>query len=429
MKLPYGQGLWPAFWMLPTDWVYGGWAASGEIDIMELVGHAPNVVHGTIHYHGEWPENWSSGGSWTLPSGNFSDDFHVFALEWQEGIMRWYVDGIHYLTRTSWDTVAGAPFPAPFDQRFHLLLNVAVGGNWPGNPDPSTVFPQQMVVDYVRVYSATNTPPSTNSGVLVNGDFETGLLSPWVGKGVGPANPAGGNIVDRNGLVWDPTLNGNNTQGIKHPTFGVHSCKVWGAYNGSPNSAGFYQDVAAPPGSVWTATLKARTQYTDQIRDAARAVVEVSFLNAAKSVLAKYTSPIFDTRTSRDTWIDMDVTQQVVPAGGTTNKLHAPAGTESVRFEVIFSQALYDWGSIYFDQAQLQEVVLRPVSLTVSRHGENLQLSFPTDALLNYRVLYKDNVIDPSWTLLTTVAGDGTVKTLADALGNGQRVYAVETIH
>lgn len=150
-KLPKGQGLWPAIWMLPTEEVYGGWAASGEIDIMELVGHEPDVIHGTIHYGGEWPENTYSGGSFKLDSGDFSDDFHVFAIQWDEGQIVWYIDGEEYYRRTFWRS-DGNPFPAPFDQRFHLLLNVAVGGTWPGNPDSSTEFPQEMVVEYVRVY-------------------------------------------------------------------------------------------------------------------------------------------------------------------------------------------------------------------------------------------------------------------------------------
>jgi beta-glucanase (GH16 family) len=150
-KLPFGKGIWPAFWMLPTDNVYGGWAASGEIDIMELVGHEPHKTHGTLHYGGQWPNNTSSGTFYSLPAGKFSDDFHVFALEWKPGEMRWYVDNVHYQTQTSWWS-AGGPFPAPFDQRFHILLNVAVGGNWPGAPDASTVFPQRLEVDYVRVY-------------------------------------------------------------------------------------------------------------------------------------------------------------------------------------------------------------------------------------------------------------------------------------
>jgi beta-glucanase (GH16 family) len=150
-RLPRGQGIWPAIWMLPTDERYGGWAASGEIDIVELVGHQPARVHGTLHYGGEAPANQSSGDSYDLSGEIFADDFHLFALEWEEGEIRWYVDGVRYQTQTEWSSTA-APFPAPFDQPFHLLLNVAVGGNWPGSPDITTPFPQSMQVDYVRVY-------------------------------------------------------------------------------------------------------------------------------------------------------------------------------------------------------------------------------------------------------------------------------------
>ena len=150
-KLPFGQGLWPAIWMLPSENKYGGWAASGEIDIMELVGHEPNKVYGTLHYGGEWPDNVQSGKSYNLSQGTFADDFHLFTIEWDTTEFRWYVDGIFYQSQTQWYT-QNADYPAPFDQYFHLLLNVAVGGNWPGRPDNSTTFPQQMVVDYVRVY-------------------------------------------------------------------------------------------------------------------------------------------------------------------------------------------------------------------------------------------------------------------------------------
>ncbi|TVR60622.1 MAG: glycoside hydrolase family 16 protein [Gemmatimonadales bacterium] len=151
-RLPTGQGLWPAIWMLPSDDRYGTWAAGGEIDIMELVGHQPDRVYGTLHYGGEWPDNVYSGAPYVLTSGTFADRFHTFTVEWEEGEIRWYVDGRHYQTQTQWHSTGG-PFPAPFDQPFHLLLNVAVGGNWPGNPDARTTFPQSMVVEYVRVYS------------------------------------------------------------------------------------------------------------------------------------------------------------------------------------------------------------------------------------------------------------------------------------
>ncbi len=154
-KLPKGKGMWPAIWMLPTDWVYGGWAASGEIDIMELLGDNPQTIYGTLHYGGPAPANTHQGTSYSLNSSDFSENFHLFSIIWDSTAIRWYVDNTLYETQTSWYTTA-ADFPAPFDQRFHILLNVAVGGNWPGNPDASTVFPQRMYVDYVRVYRRTN---------------------------------------------------------------------------------------------------------------------------------------------------------------------------------------------------------------------------------------------------------------------------------
>ncbi len=164
-KLPGGQGIWPAIWMLPTDWVYGGWAASGEIDIMEAVNltdDVPKQVHGTLHYGKEWPANSYSGASFDFVDSDPTTDFHTYAIEWADGEIRWYVDDVHYATQreTGWFSQAvndegelyNVPGSAPFDQRFHLLLNVAVGGNWPGNPDDSTEFPVEMEVDYVRVF-------------------------------------------------------------------------------------------------------------------------------------------------------------------------------------------------------------------------------------------------------------------------------------
>ena len=163
-KMPIGQGIWPAIWMMPTDDVYGGWAASGEIDIMEYLGHQPHRVHGTLHYGGGWPNNVHSGTNYDLTSGRFSDDFYTFALEWEEGEMRWYVDDEHYQTQNDWFTT-GHPFPAPFDKRFHFIFNVAVGGNWPGYPDHTTEFPQEMVVEYIRVYEDAE-PTSANQDLL-----------------------------------------------------------------------------------------------------------------------------------------------------------------------------------------------------------------------------------------------------------------------
>ena len=150
-KLPTGQGIWPAIWLLFSEDTYGGGAASGEIDIMEAIGSEPGEVFGTLHYGGPAPGNVFSSRDFQLTYDTFDRDFYVFALEWEEGEIRWYVNNVLYRTETEWYSTGGA-YPAPFDHDFHLILNVAVGGNLPGAPDETTTFPQTMEVDYVRVY-------------------------------------------------------------------------------------------------------------------------------------------------------------------------------------------------------------------------------------------------------------------------------------
>ena len=158
IKLPVGQGIWPAFWMFFEDDTYGGWAASGEIDIMEYLGDEPDTVLGTLHYGGPSPANVFSGDELVLRSGTFADDFFVFTAEWEPGEIRWYVNNVLYQTQTAddWYSTGSDDPNAPFDHDFFLLLNMAVGGNLPGPPDDTTPFPQTMEVDYVRVYQRTD---------------------------------------------------------------------------------------------------------------------------------------------------------------------------------------------------------------------------------------------------------------------------------
>src|SRR5712691_11667584 len=150
IKIPYGQGIWPAFWMLGDNIGTVGWPTCGEIDIMENIGKEPSIVHGTFHgpaYSGAQ----GISAAYALPNGQkFSDDFHTFAVEWEPNVVRFYVDGLLYKTRTPADLPAGKSWV--FDHPFFIIVNVAVGGGFPGNPDATTVFPQQMLVDYVRVY-------------------------------------------------------------------------------------------------------------------------------------------------------------------------------------------------------------------------------------------------------------------------------------
>ncbi len=248
-KLPSGQGSWPAFWMMPTDEVYGTWPRSGEIDILEAVnlktvaedGTVEANIHGTLHYGREWPNNSSSGKAYTLPEGmNPADDFHTYAIEWQEGEIRWYVDGYLYATQrrsevrynskneavglkhkgwfaeyfeqgngeltTHWDN-------APFDKDFYLILNNAVGGDWPENVNnlgvDAAAFAegQSFEVDYVRVYQcAANTDTGKGCETVRPGydSLDDALVE---GKAPVPTPPSDG--IARNLDIFNGTLNAN----------------------------------------------------------------------------------------------------------------------------------------------------------------------------------------------------------------------------
>ena len=164
-RMPNGHNLWPAIWMMPQDSIYGIWAASGEIDIVEYRGDNPDRIEGTAHYGGTWPNHIYSGSGPRSFSVNFSQDFHTFALEWDHKQLRWYMDNQQYFTldidRMLWSGKGVNPYTKngqPFDQPFHWMLNVAVGGNFfgPGpyvTPDQARQWPKHTLeIDYVRVY-------------------------------------------------------------------------------------------------------------------------------------------------------------------------------------------------------------------------------------------------------------------------------------
>jgi len=195
MRIPRGQGLWPAFWMLGNNIGSVGWPTSGEIDIMENIGREPNTVHGTIHGPG-YSGGEGIGGGRTIGAA-FADAFHTFTVDWAPDSLTWYVDGVQYL-RLGPGNLGGDRWV--FDHPFFLILNVAVGGFWPGNPDGSTVFPQTMTIDYVRVYAWTSGPgnPGGRTGQI------TGLGGKCVD--VAGANTANGTQVQ----LW--TCNGTGAQ-------------------------------------------------------------------------------------------------------------------------------------------------------------------------------------------------------------------------
>jgi beta-glucanase (GH16 family) len=195
LKIPRGQGLWPAFWMLGNDIGSVGWPNSGEIDIMENIGREPGTVHGSLHgpgYSGGNPLT----GSYTLPGGQaLANDFHTYAVDWAPDSITFSIDGIQYERHVPADAGGNRWV---FNHPFFIIMNVAVGGTWPGSPDGSTSFPQQMVVDYVHVFSS-----SGGGGGGANGQI-TGLAGKCVD--VAGANPANGTPVQ----LWD--CNGTNAQ-------------------------------------------------------------------------------------------------------------------------------------------------------------------------------------------------------------------------
>ncbi len=185
-KAPEGQGLWPALWMMPTDEeLYGQWPKCGEIDIMEVLGNDTKTAYGTVHCGEPYKQQQST---YILTDGSFSSDFHEYSVEWEPGEMRFYIDGNLYHTVNSWFTANEGeddkPYPAPFNQDFYVILNLAIGGTWPGNPDETTNFDTaELLVDYVRVYQKPEYDTNVTKPVIVlreiaegepyilNGDF------------------------------------------------------------------------------------------------------------------------------------------------------------------------------------------------------------------------------------------------------------------
>ncbi|MBQ6779960.1 MAG: carbohydrate binding domain-containing protein [Treponema sp.] len=195
LRVPKGKGFLPAFWMMPDDEsYYGQWPKCGEIDIMEVLGDDTSKLHGTIHF-GE-PHSMVQGTK-RLEKGNFADEFHVFAVEWEPGEIRWYCDGVNYKTTNEWFTkrpgFGEQTYPAPFDQPFYIILNVAVGGSWVGYPDETTNFDPakddaKMYVDYVKVYQKK----------AYNEDVEKPSKSPVVAK-----TDSSGNMVSQQKSAWE----------------------------------------------------------------------------------------------------------------------------------------------------------------------------------------------------------------------------------
>lgn len=176
IKIPYGQGIWPAFWMLGDDISTVGWPRCGEIDIMEVIGREPYTVYGTAHMpqvsNPSQPIS-NGGATYKMTGAQIHEDFHIFAIEWGPEEIKWYFDENLYKTWRKSETPENGVWV--FNKPFHMLLNVAVGGRWPGNPDSTTTFPQQMLVDYVRVYERAQPALAPERAVVNGASFQPGI--------------------------------------------------------------------------------------------------------------------------------------------------------------------------------------------------------------------------------------------------------------
>jgi len=411
VKVPSGVGLWPAFWMLGAAIDRVGWPNCGEIDIMEFVGRLPRQVFGTIHGPG-YSGGSAVGGTWTLTS-DVSDDYHVFVVEWDPGLIRWFVDGINYFSATPASLGANQWV---FDHDHFLILNLAIDGNFAGPLDPAVTFPKQMLVDYVRVYSREQIP---GANFLVNPGFEAATLSSWTGYSLSGVNENGGYIESTDNQYY----NGGNPGGDNVLTHsGRFTAKVFGDFDGSENYNGFYQELEATAGTKWKADGWALTHPQDLMSGTNSAWIEVSFRDAADTVLALYRSSVLTTSNiTAGSWMSLEVTDQLDPNNysllGTVAAMEAPAGTTKLRYQVVFRQPAFEGGSMYFDDLNLVQVVapIVPPEFRASiRPGTVVSWTESVSGSSHQPQSSSDNVI---WENLGPLIDGGSAKTVFDADG------------
>jgi len=298
-KLPKTKGIWPALWTLPQS---GIWPP--EIDIMELLGHDPFTVYMTHHW-GIWPAIANESTAFTSPV-DLSLAFHTYRCEWFPGRIDYYVDDVlraqHHINIPSQD--------------FYIIMNTAVGGDWPGNPDATTVFPQRHQIDYVRVYRYVGPPQA-----LDNGSFEAASpLQSW-------------------------TKSGNALTSNQVPRTGGQGGKMYGNFTGAPNTSLMYQQVNALPGQTWRANAWWINPMWDRMQGTNAASMRIEWRNASNVVIS---SSVLSTLTASSP-TDVQTSFKLTAV--------APAGTAKARLYMQFSQPANLAGAAYFDDCEFGQVV------------------------------------------------------------------------
>jgi hypothetical protein len=341
----------------------------------------------------------------------FANDFHVYAVEWTTNQINFFVDNRQYFSVSKSSIPGGTTWV--YTKPEFVLLNLAVGGGWPGNPDGTTTFPQQMLVDYVRVYAPTNLLPA-KTNLLSNPGFESAHMTNWTSYGAGfnTIQDDITNVVVRNG---------------------EYILKVFGQFNGIENFSGAFQDVHAFPGEIMNASGWAFTASGDQIAGPNSAWVEVSFHDASSNLLAVYRSPYITSASPAGFWLNCPVTNQYTTAyafvGPVTN-LVAPTNTSFARCQLVFDQPVNTNGSVYFDDLKLTSggATAIPVPVKVARTGTNLNLAFDTYLNLPYQINWKNLLTDSTWSVLTNLPGTGASQTVTVGVQSPSRFFTVSRL-
>lgn len=359
-KLPTTRGMWPAIWLLP-DVVQHPWPSGGEIDIMEFRGNLPTATSSAFHYGSNPPyvHNFVTEDQQTRLNGqlvNYSSDFHTYAVDWTENLLRFYVDDVHYYS--VYDSDVGG-FLSQQAEPMQLILNTAVGGDFLPNPDASTVWPQQFQVDWVRVY---NPDPTPEPRVFRNGGFDdnSGSLAGW--------------SVFGNDLPDNPNVSAASEAVLA----GTESLKLFGTFNTGADASGVTQGISVAGGQEVQASLSARVRSTDSIGGTDNsALLKIEFYNefggkfGTDQMLGQQQITIADRNTPTNVWRPHSLTAV------------APAGAVEARIAIVFLQPGTAGGAVHVDS----------VSFAVTTPAV-LQGDFNNDGLVDAAdyTLWRDNL-------------------------------------
>ena len=469
IKIPRGQGIWPAFWMLGDGIGSIGWPKCGEIDIMENIGNTNDqgTDHGTIHGPqggGDYNGGAGVGGSYTLPGGAaLADDFHIYAVEWTTNQIKWFLDGTQYFTATPASLPGGGTWV--FTNSEFVILNVAVGGNWPGYPDGTTVFPQQMLVDYVRVYKSVSAPPgpvtiSIQQGQQVSwpttvgatwvlqssadGNTWSNVLGPTVGNGTtntyfDPTGPAqntqyqvlemtngAGNIMANSGFeTGNGSVAGSWTTGGTQPPNRVSTDAHAGTYSmqlfvtntaATANTSEIDQDVAAAgglpviPGQTYTLSFWAK-----QISSGVSYVQNygITWRNSGGGSVGSVGLSGFTA--GNGAWSQFTVNNLVAPANAVNAYLQIYGATGSV---------LHGYGGVLIDDVALSFATGGGTNVVAATVNPGIQVSWPSTSGSLYDVQRTDDLGGNNWSnLVSSVTGNGSTNRVSDTFGSNQYRY------